>query len=297
MSTDIGNIKIGQAPASIKPQTEPSAASETPITPAITIPSAPSIGGKTVRKMVYGILAALVLIVIVYGTVSFFSGNQQTSTATPSPSASTAPISGVKNLRSYFGNPASSINLKSTATGKDDLLNALASVPMAPQQAVVLSVQHMGATTDIGTFFNDTIGEIPANLKESFADDWSVLAYGQTEQYDSAGAQVANTATGTRIVVLAELSNASQANQAMQIWETSGLASASSGLMQYDISKSVVAKFSNGVYRQIPVRYWNFPYADRSMDYAIVTASNNKNYLIISGSREALFFIIDQLMQ
>ena len=39
------------------------------------------------------------------------------------------------------------------------------------------------------------------------------------------------------------------------------------------------------------------PLCRPGIDYAIVTASNNKNYLVLAGSREAAFFAIDQLMQ
>jgi hypothetical protein len=62
-------------------------------------------------------------------------------------------------------------------------------------------------------------------------------------------------------------------------------------------SKAIVPTFSSGTYRATQVRYRNFPYADRSIDFANVHASNGKDYLVLSGSREAMFFAIDQLMQ
>lgn len=83
----------------------------------------------------------------------------------------------------------------------------------------------------------------------------------------------------------------------MQAWEGSGFATAFAKLFQYNTAKQLIAGFSSGTYRQIPVRYQNFSYADQSLDYGIVTASNNKNYLVITSSRESLFFVIDQLMQ
>jgi hypothetical protein len=75
------------------------------------------------------------------------------------------------------------------------------------------------------------------------------------------------------------------------------MSSTNAELFGYDIAKQAAASFASGTYRQVPLRYKNFPGPDRSLDYGIVTASNNKNYLVLAGSREAMFYAIDQLMK
>ena len=56
-----------------------------------------------------------------------------------------------------------------------------------------------------------------------------------------------------------------------------------------------VKEFLDTNYNGVSIRYKNFPYADKSVDYAIVTALNGKNYLVITGSREAMYGSIDKL--
>lgn len=288
---------IIQAPA---PRPAP-AAPQPPVAPIIVVPQS---GGGLFRTMIYGVIVLIILGAIAYGVVVIIGG-KSTPEATVSPSTSASPLTsssptptlGAKELRSYFGNPGQVVNLQSTATGTQDLLNALVSIQPATKQAISIALQHQGSTATATTFFTDTMGGAPSALSASLGSDWTLLAYGQSEGFDANGARTSATSNGTRLVVLAELTDASKANQALSAWETAGLASASAGVFQFNLNQHIVSVFNSGIYREIPVRYWNFPYADRSIDYAIVTASNNKNYLILSGSREAAFFAIDQLMQ
>jgi hypothetical protein len=249
------------------------------------------------RKMLLGIVAAIVCIGVVYGVISLIDGNGAVETPTPTPSASTSATPAAKALRSYFSGSTQTVDLTNTSTGLDDFTNALVVIQPAARQATVLSIKHSGASASLSTFLTDAGNPMPQNLSGALASDWIALAYGQGEQFDTNGIAIINPSASTRLVIIAELMDASTANQAIQTWETAGIASASTGLFQYDLSKRLIGGFSSGTYRQMTVRYWNFPYADRSLDYAVVTASNNKNYLVISGSRESLFFAIDQLMQ
>lgn len=307
MSADIGNIKVGQAPAGIKQPTptapvpeSPAAAPKIPSIPTIVVPAAGSSGRGMSKKLIYGIVGAIALIGIIYAAVSMIGGGsapQATASPSPSISISPAPTLGGKSLRSYFGNPGKSIDLQTATTGLNDLLNALVSVQPSMKQAVSLAINHQGSAATASVFFADAAMPMPTDLNASIGNDWALLAFGQSEAFDSTGIKTTDTNNGIRLVVVLELSDATKANQAMQAWENAGLASTSAALMQYDTTQRVVSDFSGGTYRQIPIRYWNFPYADRSIDYAIVTASNNKNYLVLAGSREAAFFAIDQLMQ
>ena len=45
-------------------------------------------------------------------------------------------------------------------------------------------------------------------------------------------------------------------------------------------------------YKGTPVRFKNFPYPDHSIDYTFVQY-NGKTYLVVAGSREAMFVTID----
>jgi hypothetical protein len=249
---------------------------------------------------VYGIIAAITLIAITYALVTMIGGGSTTETTpTPSPSSSTtpAPTLGGKNLRSYFGNPGSSINLQSVTTGKADFLNGLVSVQTTSKQAVSLAIQHQGTGATMSTFFDDTVGSLPSGLSGSLGTDWVLLAFGQSEAFDSTGTQTTVSGTELRLILIAEVTDVAKANRALIDWETTGLASVSAQLMALNTTNRIVSAFSSGTYRETQVRYWNFPYADHSVDYAIVSASNNRKYLVLAASREAAFFAIDQLQQ
>ncbi len=308
MSADIGNIKVGQAPAGIKQATPvtpapgaPMAAPKAPSIPTIVIPEAGSSGRAGSRKFIYGIVGAIALIGVTYALVSMIGGGSSpTASASPSPSTSAtpAPTLGGKSLRSYFSQAGPVVALKDDDTARPDLLNAIATSNPSSKQALRLGLTVgwpdksafglLDAMTGAGNF---------AALGHAMGTDWVVLSYGQQEQFDANGAKIENATTFPQIIIITELTDVSAANQVMTAWESAALASSADILFGYDFTKAIVSGFSSGTYRQIPIRYWNFPYADRSIDYAIVTASNNKSYLVLAGSREAAFFAIDQLMQ
>ena len=296
MSADIGSIKVGQAPAGIKPPMSGAPAAPSMPAPSIAIPAASA--GGILKKIGFGLLVVIALAIIWYVISAMTGGGTQEATPTPSPSTSAAASPTQKSLNSYFGNPGSSINLQNPTTATDDFVSALVSVQPSSKQTTVIPVQHVGSTATPQIFFTDILGSVPASLSATFGSDWLLAAYGQSEHFTTTGTiDTANTTVGTRPVIVIALNDASTANQAMGAWEGSGLAAAFAKPFQYDASKRSGANFSSGVYRQIPVRYQNYPYADKSLDYAIVTASNNTNYLVLASSRESLFFVIDQLMQ
>lgn len=251
------------------------------------------------RKVLFGGLAAIVLFAVIFGIASLFGGGD-TGETTPSPSPSisaSAPVLG-KSLSSYFGMSKVTAHLKSDTLARTDFASALAAASPSAKQAVGVAVEINGTPATAAQFLDMMLdGGVPNELATTFASDWALLAFGQTEAYSASGAADPSAPTATRLALIIELSNASKANQTLQAWEGSGLASAAAPFLGYDTSLRLVGGFSGGAYRQIAIRYWNFPYADRSIDYSIALASNGKNYLIVTGSRQAMFFTIDQLMQ
>ncbi|OGN12734.1 MAG: hypothetical protein A3C71_01610 [Candidatus Yanofskybacteria bacterium RIFCSPHIGHO2_02_FULL_43_15c] len=55
-------------------------------------------------------------------------------------------------------------------------------------------------------------------------------------------------------------------------------------------------RLSDSFYRGVKIRYANFSYANQAIDYAIITAKNGNDYLIIANSREQVYSIIDKLL-
>lgn len=230
------------------------------------------------RKILFGVLG-LVLLGALWWVVSLFIGNQvpeATPTPTPTPTMTLVPT--VKTLQTYFR------GAKTTGT---DLKAVLATAQPTAGQALI--IEGTGPATQV----------LPAStdLTASLGTDALLMAFGQTEAFDDQGQIIPNASTETRLVMITEVTDATKANQAMQTLEAANLASFSAEWFGYDTRKAIANSFSSGTYRQTAVRYWNFPYADHALDWAIVAASNNKNYLVVTGSRESMFYTIDQLLQ
>jgi hypothetical protein len=84
---------------------------------------------------------------------------------------SAAPCSDIEAIRSYFGNPGKSIDLQTSTTGLNDLLNALVSVQPAMKQATSLAINHQGSAATASVFFADVAITVPADLSASIGSD------------------------------------------------------------------------------------------------------------------------------
>jgi len=300
MSADIGRIQVGQPPAPVKAGPAPVA----PIAPPTPIPAAPPIAipppvaggkGRTLLFAALGIIGIGLAALLVSAMLGDDDGQITQDTPTPSASASATPRA--KTLISYFGTPKSTVTLADTAAAASDFRNALLTAEPAAKQALAMEVRGAGGSMTAGAFMTAVFGQVPTELTAALGSDWTVFAYGQTEIFGTDGAVLPNPPLATRPVFVVEVADASKANQHMQAWEGTEFAAAAEKALGYDRTKALVDTFSSGTYRQIPVRYRNFPYADTSADWAVMLASNGKSYLIISASRESMFFAIDQLMQ
>lgn len=298
MSADIGNIKVGQSPSGIRQATPsapaapalptpaapsaPVAAPRAPAAPAIVVPTT---SGGSSRKFIYLTVGAVVLIGITYALVSMIGGSGSTSTPTPSPSESStpAPTLGGKSLRSYFGDTKATIALPASASAQefaDKILDIQPQGGLASPVTVTLDGTDRGA---IGAL-RIVSKSIADGLNSIVGTDQIALLYGQKEHFTSTGTPDTSQPVSTAAIFIFELKDASAATQFIGTIPTLSPKSSCTGL-------------NSATYRQIAIQYRNCPFADSSEDYAVVLAGNQKNYLIISESRESMFFAIDQLMQ
>lgn len=310
MKADIGQISTGQAPAgtptklatppptpstpdqSVQPSPTPSSS------PQIVIPSEDSASSRGIKKGVY--IGIIVIIVLVSGAYYLYLSDSSSTekvinSISPSPSESSALLG--KALSVYFSQTSpQTADLKADQSAQDDFLSVFGSTQPTTQQALRVPVTGPFISS-LGEFLSGIGLSVPLDLKASLATDWVALSYGQSEQFDAQGQIIAGAVVKPRLVMVSALQDVTAASQAMHNWEINGLANAILDLAGFDKEKVSNPIFSSGSYKQIDVRYQNYPYADQSIDYAIVLASNGRNYLIISTSRESIFYAIDQLVQ
>lgn len=146
----------------------------------------------------------------------------------------------------------------------------------------------------ITQLLDDFMLTYPANIKDLIGEDYSILYYGQKEIFDSNGQIKLDSAIEKRLVFVDEVKDSIMAVQFLGMWE-SEMANNLKSLLQFDPKKQANPSFLDNSYRGVSIRYKNFAYSDRSIDYAVVTALNGKSYLVVTGSREAMYATIDKL--
>lgn len=302
MSADVQHLRTGQAPAPIQPLPASSEAQKPPTAtqkPAPSVQSTPTNGimvpeassGGMNKKLIFGGIGALILIAIIIAAISLLGGDTA-PVATPTPSitpvetATPTPVG--KDLSFYFGQLTDTLDVPSDAPLPfEDFQNRLRALVPAAGQAT--NVEARGSTIFPAFLGNASEG--------TFGNTGAVLIFGQTEQFGANGEQQTLSTPEARLVYILEVADATAANQMMEQWEDTTLASDMSYYFNYNLNDALVSGFLDAVYRQIPVKYQNYPHADKSIDWAIVPASNNTNYLVISGSRESMFFTVNQLLK
>lgn len=133
----------------------------------------------------------------------------------------------------------------------------------------------------------------PSDLKSSLGPDTAIAVYGQRESFDQKGQLNPNGPLQKRLVLISEVKDAALLIQTLALWEPT-MPQSFATLFEFDAAKASPRMFSDGTYGGASIRYMNFPYADKSLDYAIVP-SGGKAYLVIAGSKEAIFSAVDLL--
>lgn len=135
---------------------------------------------------------------------------------------------------------------------------------------------------------NRFVASYPATLPAVLGQNYKFLLYGQKESFDSKGRPATNIIPGYRLVIISEI--ASSSVSILQGWESTMSANLSN-IMAITPTKNT-GPFVATSYKGTPVRFKNFPYPDHSIDYTFVQY-NGKTYLVVAGSREAMFVTID----
>lgn len=132
-------------------------------------------------------------------------------------------------------------------------------------------------------------------LVDNLGIERKIFLYGQKETFDSKGQLGTNTSVGKRLVFVSEVKNGTTATQLAQAWETT-LSSDLKVLFSLGTANKSNPGFLDNFYRGVNIRYSNFPYPDKTIDYAIVSAQNGKTYFVVTNSRESIISAIDKLV-
>ncbi len=127
------------------------------------------------------------------------------------------------------------------------------------------------------TFKKIGINKIPLS---SLKDDYSLFIYNQNG--------------GKRLGLVIAVDNLGLAREQLLVWEDEGMISDLNPLIRHlSFGQAATRSFQDNIYRGIKIRYMNFPDPDVSIDYALLP---EKNYLLISTSKESMYQLIDRLL-
>src|SRR3989344_7798029 len=253
---------------------------------------------KTSHKLrnilfIFGFLLLGVAIILL---LSSGNNSEPQITKTPRPSTSTTQSSAptpstilkTSALATIFGVPTDIYPLENTASARALFLSRVSATQVLARQLISVGTTIGGNTSPSAhDILVALAGEDPLGTASSMGDDWALLVYGQTEQFDSTGMLIANAPTSRRLIFIAEAKDSIALKDAFRLWESSSFITALSAPFSYNPTLATRG-FNDGTSLQQTIRYAKFPNPDRSIDYAIVLAKNGKLYLVITGSRESM---------
>ncbi len=211
---------------------------------------------------------------------------EEIPTRTPTPTAIETPV---VTLSGLIGGPeiVVSVNPNNAADSFAKLVEAI--VVEAGSFGKIMTKDTQGAD-----FSWSGLVEMPQQVRDSLGGEALLVAYGQKEFFGPTGIINPTVQPKPRAVMIFEVKDQSSALQALTAWETT-MSTAFSKIFGLDLTTQLDPNFLDNTHQGSAIRYRNFPWADKSIDYGIISAVNGKAYLVIAGSRESMFASIDKL--
>ena len=136
----------------------------------------------------------------------------------------------------------------------------------------------------------------PSGVLENLdSNEWAIVTYGQQETFDSKGLPSFNAEPKLKLGLIAKTTNPESLRSALNTWELT-MANDLKNLFGLDLKKATSETFLDNIYTGAEIRYQNFPFADNSIDYAILSLSEfGTDYFILTNSRESIYSAINLL--
>lgn len=248
--------------------------------------------------------AIITIVVLAVGGFWLFSGSTKpTIEKTPESSPSAAfsptptPVSTAAERTSLIKifNNYEPLVLSSAISSPGDLRKeAIAILLRYSQKNILLDPKdEQGEDFSFTAFLDRFLISFPANLA-SYVDNQNffLILTKQNETFADGNFSTSPDPTNWRLGLIVRVVDNQKVRSLLFDWETSLVEDFSNF---YGLPITAMTAQDN-IYRDTPLRFWNFSYPDRSLDYAVLTAINNDDYLVLANSREQIFSIIDILL-
>jgi len=248
------------------------------------------------RGFLYIIILAIVLL---GGGLYWFLANRDSEVAqspTPSLVTTTTPApTPIKSIGELIGGSSDTIIIADIGDPITDFLNKVNVLAIGPGETRKILIT--GETKGSGDFglvdlMDRFLLTYPTSLKSALGTDVIMLVYGQREAFTAQGQLNLSAPVQKRLVFLTEAKEPALLSQILSSWEST-MANSLGSLL--NLNKALGREWLTNNYNNNGVRYQNFPYPDKAIDYAVINTTNGKLYLLVAGSRESALNTLDKL--
>lgn len=244
--------------------------------------------------MTTGIVSTMIIAVTIYGLIYyFFLGEEAIITSTPVPTPTrTSPITETNELEEIFRTmPVTTFSLSADSDRLipefQSFLEKEALAQKEFKKIRFLSVQQ-GEALAFAALLDELTTRYPIELNNWLKNNNIALLYGQMEKFND------SSKSGKRLVLITEIKDADKVIEIMKNWETT-MADSLKSLFAIDPLKEASKLFLDNEYRTVKIRYKNFPFPDKTIDYAIISSLTGRHYLILTNSRESMYSPINRI--
>ncbi len=242
--------------------------------------SVPTGGGINKKRLIF-LVAGLVIVAFL---IWFFalrgpSAPEVVVSPTPTYTATPTPVS-IEDSFSIIDSASVALGTN-FITRFDDSLNKESLTSSREPALYKVLKPATGNRYTLSEFLGGLLIQAPAELTAAAKDNFYLTVLYKSDNIDGYG-------------LLIELSDPVAALTAMGSWEGT-MAQGLKDVFLLNPTKVASTNFLDNTYNGVAIRYKNFPDPSKTVDYAVITASNGEIYLVLANSREHIYSIIDKI--
>lgn len=245
--------------------------------------------------MTMGITITLIMAATAYGLLYFFYIRKvETPIITPSPTPVKTDVLPVINELETIFNSISIIDFElptDKQTALPDLKSFTKNQTLAAKETRRLNLTSQGQKISSLTDLLENLSvNYPQELKNEVTGNVLFLLYGQEEIFNSP----TTNPIPKKLVLISEIKDPAKTLEILSKWEQT-ISNDLKEIAEINPLEQASPTFVDNERRGVKIRYKNFPLPDRSIDYAIVTSLTKHHYLIITSSRESMYYPSDKI--
>lgn len=217
---------------------------------------------------------------------------------TPTPSESVSPTPLTKNLNEIFIASSSNFEVSTSPSLGNEFRIFIDSLVSAAKSFLMVNLTEEVNSNLVPISFLDMFDAGLVNYPQDWRNnvlDSVLLVYGQSEKFNVDGSINLNTSGIKKTVFVTRVKNKIVIENMMKDWESTIAKDLANYLLINNTKKEANVSFLDNTYQGISIRYKNFPFPDETIDYSVFEYKG-QNYLVIAGSREAMYATLDVLL-